>query len=228
MTSSLFFLDALVRQTGESSAQTVWDFLAMGGPVMWPIGICSVLVIGFALERWTRLGASRVVPAQTDEVVELVRAGRMDEALQLAEEMNAPSGRVLAAGLRRRGYALRDVEGAMEDQGHKELERLRGNLRVLTLVAAVAPLLGLLGTVIGIQEAFHQVANSGMGKPENLADGIQQALVTTIAGLCVAIPAMLLAAYLNAKARRLILRCDDKVSSIVERVARKPGERHAA
>lgn len=218
----------LLAVQGTAANQTVWDFLRSGGPVMIPIAVCSIVALAFAIERWGRLSKAAILPARLSEPIDLVEAGRTAEALRATQEIAAPASRILASGLRRAGYGLHDVEGAMEDQGRKELDRLRANIRPLHLIAGVSPLLGLLGTVIGIQDAFHSVVRTGLGKPEHLAAGIEEALVTTIAGLCVAIPTMLVAAHLTNKARRLLVACDDRLSPLVEKIARRPEERHAA
>jgi biopolymer transport protein ExbB len=202
------------------SRQTVWSFLAAGGPVMVPIGLCSVLVVALAMDRYLRARRGPFCPKGTDQVLDLLRVGAFDEARARADNLRAPAGRILLAGLRRQGLPVHDVERAMEDQGQKELERLFSPIRSIQVIANIAPLLGLLGTVLGISEAFGQVVqSSGMGKPEVLAGGIEKALVTTIAGLVVAIPSLLLAAHLGARVRRVVFFTDEKVAPAVEMIA---------
>lgn len=203
------------------STQTLWQFLESGGPVMIPIGVCSVIVVALAMERYLRLRSSLVCPRGIDEAVDSVRNGDLDEARARAENLRAPAGRILLAGLRREGFRLDEVEHAMEDQGSKELEKLEAPIRPIKLIGNIAPLMGLLGTVIGISEAFHRVVRTGMGKPENLAAGIEEALTTTIAGLVVAIPALLIAAHLSGRVRKLLLATDEKLSPSVELIARR-------
>ncbi len=215
----LSFLEdpVLQEQAGQVVAsQTVWEFLSAGGYIMIPIGICSIAVLTLTMERWLHLRRERVVPSKIDEAIALLAAGKHDAASAVAQDLNAPAGRILAAGIRRRGRAIEDVERAMEDQGGKEVEKLRSNIRPLQLIASVAPLLGLLGTVIGIQDAFALIVKAGMGKPEHLAGGIEEALVTTIAGLSVAIPALLIASHFNTKVRRLMIEADEKLTPAVD------------
>ena len=212
----------------DSTVQTVWEFLSSGGPVMIPIAICSVLAMGYVLERLGALRLGRVIPERLGEVEAAIESGDLERAKSLAQEIDSPATRILSAGLRRQGHPIRAVELAMEDQAHKELEKLRSNIRPLNLIAGIAPLLGLLGTVLGIQEAFHRVVKTKMGEPEMLAAGIEVALVTTIAGLCVAIPTMLVASFLANKARRLMLQCDERLAPWVESLAASPEQRDAA
>jgi biopolymer transport protein ExbB len=211
---------ALIAQDQEIvSRETVWSLLAAGGPVMIAIGLCSVLVLALSMDRYLRARRAPFCPKGTDQVLELLRVGAFDEARARADNLRAPSGRILLAGLRREGRSLHDIERAMEDQGRKELERLFSPIRAIQVIANIAPLLGLLGTVLGIAEAFDDVVRAGMGKPELLAGGIEKALVSTIAGLVVAIPALMLAAHLGARVRRVVLFTDEKLSPAVEMIA---------
>jgi biopolymer transport protein ExbB len=200
---------------------TVGESFAAGGFMMWPILGCSVVVVGLALERYSNLRASRVLPQAVRDAVEQIVNGR-PEVVAPAGEDDSPGARVLAAGMRRRGFPLADVERAMEDQVRKEGARLRSNIRGITLMAAVAPLCGLLGTVIGIATSFAAIQKSGLDKAESLAAGIGVALYTTIFGLIVAIPATLLAAHLQSRVRRIVLLLDGGLSPAIEPLAALP------
>ncbi len=209
----------------EPTIATVGEFFLAGGTLMWPILACSVVVAGLALERWLSLRASRVLPQVVVDAVEQVVQGRADVIAAGIAEAQAPAARVLAAGLRRRGYALTDVEKAMEDRLLEEGARLRGNVRGIFLMASVAPLLGLLGTVLGIADAFAAVETTGLGKAESseaLAGGIKVALYTTIFGLYVAVPATVLGAWLQGRAKKLTARIGDAVSPAIEALAAPP------
>jgi biopolymer transport protein ExbB len=221
---------AVSAQATDDGSQTFGDFLQSGGELMIAIGLCSVFVVALTVERLLALRLTRVCPQGIDEPLEAIAQGRFEDAGRALGEDRSPAGRILGAGLRRRGYELRDVEGAMSDQAQKEVERLRHNVRPLVLIGGIAPLLGLLGTVLGIAESFRRVSQTGMGKPEILAGGIEMALTTTIAGLCVAIPALVLASWLQGRVRRRVLHLDERLSPAVEHLARRPvvEESHAA
>lgn len=204
---------------------TVGEFFSAGGMLMWPILGCSVVVAGLALERYLSLRRERVLPPVVADAVEQVVQGRAGVIAAGINEANAPAARVLAAGLRRAGYPLADVEKAMEDRLAEETARLRGNVRGIQLMTTVAPLLGLLGTVLGIADAFAAVEQAGLNKAEStemLAAGIKVALYTTIFGLFVAIPATLLAAHLQGRARRLGALIAATVAPAIEALAQKP------
>jgi biopolymer transport protein ExbB len=204
---------------------TIGEFFTAGGLLMWPILGCSVVVAGLALERYLSLRRGRVLPRVVGDAVEQIVQGQASVIEAGISEAQAPAARVLAAGLRRRGYPLADVEKAMEDRLAAESSRLRGNVRGIVLMASVAPLLGLLGTVLGIADAFAAVEQTGLGKAESseaLASGIKVALYTTIFGLFVAIPATLVAAHLQARARSLAAAIAQMVAPAIEALAAKP------
>jgi biopolymer transport protein ExbB len=204
------------------SITTIGEFFAAGGALMWAILGCSVVVVGLAFERYLSLRRGRVLPRVVVDAVEQVAEGRADVVAAGILEASAPAARVLAAGLRRRGRLLADVEKVMEDALAHEGARLRGNVRGILLMATIAPLLGLLGTVLGIAEAFAAVEQTGLGKAESseaLAAGIKVALYTTIFGLFVAIPATLVAAHLQARARRLMVAIGEAVAPAIDALA---------
>lgn len=220
-----------------TSAKTIGEFFATGGYMMWPILGCSVVVVGLTIERYLSLRKGRVMPRVVVDAVEQIEQGHANVIAAGISEAPAPAARVLAAGLRRRGYPLADVERAMEDQLAKEGAMLRGNIRGISLMATVAPLCGLLGTVLGIATAFAAIEKSGLDRAESLASGIGVALYTTIFGLMVAVPATLIAAHLQRRVRNLLLWMHGSLSPAVEFLADRPAgvvltargeERHAS
>lgn len=169
------------------------EFFIKGGPLMYPLLLCSILTVGCGIERiyhYVRAGKGKDAP---EVIHSLIEQGKDAEALTLAEKTPGPVAAVLAEGLRHRGMEMSLMEEAISLAGGRELKRLNKNLHVLELVGRLAPLMGLLGTVLGMVEAFRQVAFSrGVVDPSLLAGGIWEALITTVAGLCVAIPALVL------------------------------------
>jgi biopolymer transport protein ExbB len=234
MTAMLLF-DSTQATQDPGVATTLGEYFATGGFMMWPILACSVVVVGLAFERYASLRRRRVMPQVVLDAVEQIEQGKADVIAAGIGEATAPAARVLAAGLRRRGFPLVDVERAMEDQLAKEGMRLRNNIRGISLMAAVAPLCGLLGTVLGIAAAFAAIEKSGLARAESLASGIGVALYTTIFGLIVALPATLVAAHLQSRVRVLLLAMDQRLSPAIEPLAApvaaretRAGERHAS
>jgi biopolymer transport protein ExbB len=143
--------------------------------------------------------------------------------IELCKQNQSPVARVFAAGLKRMGEPIEAVERHINEAGQREVISMRKHLRVLAVIASVAPLLGLLGTILGMITAFQTVAVAGeaLGKTELLAQGIYKAMITTAAGLIVAIPALLFHHWLNARVQKLVVDIDltsvDFVEQIMER-----------
>ncbi len=177
-----------------AETHSLFDLVIDAGPLAWPILIASVVMLLCSLDRFFALRRNKVVPKRFVHcILAQVEEGAIDQAdaLELCDEDDSYMARVFDAGLRRWGRPTVEVEQAILDEGERTAASLRKNLRIISGVANICPLLGLLGTVWGMREAFDAIASaSAMGKPELLADGISQALLSTAAGLGIAIPAM--------------------------------------
>jgi len=203
---------------------TLLDLLLRGGPLMYPLGLCSVVVVAFALERGRALRRARILPIRTEALLrEALRAPDAafdgDGLRRQLEVQNDPLARVALAGLRKARRSIQEIEKAIEDAGAKEAGRLRRNCRVLSMVASIAPLLGLTGTVTGMIKSFMTVASraEALGRTELLAAGIYEALVTTAVGLAIAIPALVLYYFYMEKVESFVVELD----SIAEELAGK-------
>jgi biopolymer transport protein ExbB len=189
-----------------------------GGPVMVPIIACSIVAFAVAVERFLTLRRARINTQEFMETIRTVlRQNNVPEAIRLCEKTPGPIARILKAGMLKHGRRRRDIREAIEDAGQLEIPRLERYLGVLATVASVSPLLGLLGTVAGMIKAFNQIqAKMGVVNPSDLAEGIGNALVTTAAGLVVAIPTLVLYNYFVAKVDNMILDMEISSSELVE------------
>lgn len=209
-----------VQATSETAgAVSLQELLRKGGPVMWPLGLCSVIALAFAVERFLNLRTRRVMPPAIVKAVErAMETGQVEEPLRACEADRSSAARIFTAGLRHRASSAQTMEHAMEEVGRREVSRLRDNILPLNVIANIAPLLGLLGTVFGMIEAFKVVAGgAGLGKPEALATGIYRALITTAVGLSIAIPALAFYYYFNGRIVRHLRRIDEVGSRLVDR-----------
>src|SRR5262245_8005978 len=189
---------------GKATLASLYELILAGGPMMVPIGLCSIVALGFLVERLTAMTPARLVPASFKEGLAAALALGDKKALEYCDQRpKVAIARVFAAALRRWSEPRAEVERAAEAAGGREIGLLTRRLRAFAVVTTISPLLGLLGTVIGIMQAFQVLSlTKGMGKPEMLAGGISQALVTTAAGLCVAIPAQVIYYWLRARVDR--------------------------
>lgn len=169
------------------------EFFIKGGPIMYPLLLCSVLTVAYGIERgyhYFRAGRNNEA---AEKIHALLEGGELDQALTLARRTPGPVAAVLAEGLQHQGLKRDLLEEHVSLRGAAELNRLNHHLHILEFIGRLAPLMGLLGTVLGMVAAFRQVAAAGGAvDPSLLAGGIWEALITTVAGLCVAIPAMVL------------------------------------
>lgn len=194
--------------------QNLLDIMVKGGPLMYPIAACSVIMLAFVLERAVSLRHGRVIPKPfVTRFLDQMREGALDRdtALQLCEESGSPVAEVFAGAVRKWGRPSVEVEQAIIDSGERVTNGLRRYLRVFNGVTTVTPLLGLLGTVSGMIQAFNALALpelTGRAKPQLLAEGIANALLTTAFGLAVAIPALILYLYFVSRVDRLVIEID--------------------
>ena len=199
-----------------------------GGLLMLPIIFCSFVLVVFTFERSITLRRGRVIPRPfVKRFLHQLREGELDanEAIELCQENGSPVAGVFAAALRKWGRPAVEVEQALLDAGERAVNGLRRYLRVFNGIATVGPLLGLLGTVVGMIRAFNAIATSeAMGRPELLAAGISQALLTTAAGLSIAIPALIIYLFFVSRVDQLIIRIDALGQELVEVISSEGGQ----
>jgi biopolymer transport protein ExbB len=201
----------------------LWEALLAGGPLMLPIVICSFVLCLVTFERLISLRRSRVVPKLFVERFLLrISEGAVDraDALDLCDDDPSLVAGVFAAAVRKWGKPAVEVEQAVLDEGERSANSMRRFLRVINCIASVCPLFGLLGTVWGMILAFNEIAGSGaMGKPELLAAGIGTALMSTAAGLCVAIPALILYLFFVGRVDMLVMEIDRRGQDLVNLIS---------
>ena len=195
----------------------MWEIIKAGGPVMWPIIALSIAAAAIVLERLWSLQPARIIPPELhDKVWKLVAAGQLSDRHIEAIAQNSPLGKVLAAGLANRHRPREWVKEAIEDTGRHVAHELERFLNMLGTIAAVSPLMGLLGTVIGIISAFNAITHGGVGDPRALSGGIGQALITTAAGLVVAIPSLMGYRYLRGRVDELVIAMEKEALRLVQ------------
>ncbi len=194
-----------------------------GGPILIPIGVCSFVLFVFVFERAISLRRGRVIPRPfVKRFLHQLQEGQLQphEALKLCEKNRSPVAEVFAAATKKWGRPAVEVEQAVLDAGERVATGLRRYLRLFHGISTLSPLLGLLGTVVGMISAFNAIANAdAMGRPELLAAGISEALLTTAAGLSVAIPAIIAHFYFISRVDRLVMEIDGVGQEIVNSIA---------
>lgn len=184
----------------------MFSLLLAGGWWMAPILLASVIALGIIIERAWSLRRARVLPpGVVEEIEQLAARGELGADRLHAIARRSPLGRVLAAGLAPYAISREEMKARIEDEGRHVAHELECCLTTLGTIAVVSPLLGLLGTVVGMIETFHVITTQGLGQPANLAGGISTALLTTAAGLIVAVPSVIAHRAFRAQVDRLVI-----------------------
>lgn len=197
------------------------ELFAQGGPLMWVILAASVVGVGVFFERLWSTQRAKVLPRSfVDRIRALVAKGKTSEALLLCEENGSSIALIMAAALRTSEYSSSrgEVKEAVEEVGAREVAHMDRNVEIVGTVATISPLLGLLGTVVGMIQVFRQFVvayASGNVGPDTFAQGIWQALITTAYGLIVAIPTLLLYRFLQGRTGRIVGEMEEDAMGIV-------------
>jgi len=207
----------------------ILELLVKGGHLMWPIAVMSLLVVTFGTERALGLRRRKVLPPELIAGLGKLagQKGGLDprQAYKLCQQFPSTAAAVIKAMLLKVGRPHTELEHAVAEANEREAARLYTNVRWLSLAAGVSPLLGLLGTVWGMIQAFFVTANlpTGVNKAEHLANGIYVALVTTFAGLAVAIPAAVLAHFYEGRIQKLLRELDETLLGLMPQMERFEG-----
>ncbi len=197
----------------------MFEIIKAGGWLMAPLILCSIVAVAIVTERLWTLQTQRVAPEHlAAQVWNWLKNGELDDERLQALRANSPLGRILAAGLAQRHAARETMNEAIEDSGRHVVHELDRYLITLGTIATISPLLGLLGTVLGIMRVFAAISASGLGNPAALAGGISEALTTTVAGLAVAVPAYIMHRYLRGKVDDLVVRMERETLRLVNAV----------
>ncbi len=195
-----------------------FEVIFQGGIIMFPILGCSVVALAITIERFFTLRRARIDTREfMDTMRTVLRQNRTQEAIEICDETDGPIARIMKAGILKHNRSKEDIREAIEDAGHLEIPRLERYMSALATCAHIAPLLGLLGTVAGMIKAFAQIQTlQGQVNPSDLAEGISNALVTTAAGLTVAIPTLVVYNYFISRVENMILEMEISSSELVE------------
>ena len=193
------------------------EIVKAGGWLMAPIILCAILALGIILERFWTLQQKRVIPEDlTSKVWGWVEQNALDQKRIQSLHQGSPLGQVLAAGLINRNQERVVMKDSIEDTGRHVVHELERYLDTLGTVAAISPLLGLLGTVLGMIDVFSVIMAAGVGNAGVLAGGISKALLTTAAGLSVAIPTLMFHRFFDSRVSRFAIDMEEQALKLVE------------
>ncbi len=192
------------------------DFLQKGGWFMIPIGVCLFLTIAITLERLANLRMQRFLDDELlDKIRNFLSLGQYDGALQVCRSKNIMFNRLMETAITYRELNAGELRQLLEDLSRQESNVLERFLTILRTVATIAPLLGLLGTVAGMIKVFQTLSVVGLAQAGHLSGGISEALITTAAGMCVAIPAIVLHNYFERRVAKILLKMEKRIIELV-------------
>jgi biopolymer transport protein ExbB len=195
----------------------VYQIFVSGGWLMWPILLCSITVVAISIERFITLRTERIVPAgQLAQVWQQLRNKELNGERLKALRDSSPLGYILASGISNSGHGRDVMKDSIEESAGQVIHQLERFLSILGTIANTTPLLGLLGTVLGMIQVFADIMLFGTGNAAQLAGGISQALITTAAGLTVAIPAMILHRYFERHVESLVVQLEGQATKLVD------------
>ena len=195
----------------------MFEMIQAGGLLMIPILLCSVLATVIVLERFWTLQAKKIAPKHlVAQIWQWHKGNNINEERLIALTNNSPLGRVLASGLANQKHPREFMKEAIEETGRQVVQELERYLNTLGTIASISPLLGLLGTVIGMIKVFAAITAHGVGNASVLAGGISEALITTAAGLSVAIPSLIFYRFFRGKVDSLVLVMEEEALKIVD------------
>ncbi|MBF0588854.1 MAG: MotA/TolQ/ExbB proton channel family protein [Magnetococcales bacterium] len=195
------------------------DLFIKGGVLMYPIGFCSVVTVAIGLERFWALQRNRIIPSREVRDIEtLVDSGKIMPALERCRASGSAYAQIVASVLQNVGERRGVIKEAVQEVGREEVVHMEQYLTFLGTIALIAPLLGLLGTVLGMIKVFTVISGQGVGDPAVLASGISEALMTTAAGLSVAIPSLILHRHFERRVDQFAVELEQSALRIVENI----------
>ena len=195
----------------------MYELIQQGGWLMLPILLSSVIALTIVIERLITLQAQKVAPSNlVAQVWQWHKNNTLTDEHIVALGSNSPLGKVLATGLINRHQPREIMKESIEEAGHQVIHDLERFLNTLGTIASITPLMGLLGTVIGMIKVFAAITSQGVGNPTVLAGGISEALITTAAGLSVAIPSLIFYRFFRGRVDELVLKMEEEALKIVD------------
>ena len=216
---------APVQQPTEMN-ESLWSMFNMGGPLMWVLLALSFLAIYLIGRKWWMLKhASEIDPHFMQNIRDYMNEGKIKSAVTLCQKYDNPVARMIETGIHRMGRPMADIQSAIENIGNVEVARLEKGLPILATIAGGAPMIGFLGTVMGMVKAFFNMSKAGNNIDITLlSDGIYTAMLTTVGGLVVGIIAYFGYNWLTSKVSDLVYKMESSTLEFVDIVLHEPGE----
>ena len=207
-------------------SESLWSMFTMGGPLMWVLLALSILAIYLIGRKWwTIKHASKIDPHFMQDIRDYMNEGKVKSAVTLCGKYDNPVARMVETGIHRMGRPMADIQSAIENIGNVEVSRLEKGLPILATIAGGAPMIGFLGTVMGMVKAFFNMSKAGNNIDITLlSDGIYTAMLTTVGGLIVGIIAYFGYNWLTSQVSNLVYKMESSTLEFIDIVLNEPGE----
>ena len=207
-------------------SESLWSMFTMGGPLMWVLLALSILAIYLIGRKWWMIkNASKIDPHFMQDIRDYMNDGKVKSAITLCRKYDNPVARMIETGIHRMGRPMADIQSAIENIGNVEVSRLEKGLPILATIAGGAPMIGFLGTVMGMVQAFFNMSKAGNNIDITLlSDGIYTAMLTTVGGLIVGIIAYFGYNWLTSKVSDLVYKMESSTLEFIDIVLNEPGE----
>jgi len=207
------------REKNFGAEKNMWEWIKAGGIMMVPLGVCSVMALAIIIERAYALRWRRVIKPETTLIVDNIQSSTdLSMALSLFKSHNDSFSAIINAAVEHITLEHNEIKELTEEQGRREIKKLEKGLAFLETIAGISPLLGLLGTVLGMIDVFNVITQEGTPKTTQLSHGISEALITTVAGLVIAIFALVFFNYYANKAENMVLEIEKYSSKLLNKM----------
>jgi len=217
----IFLLQAVPTAVAKAESIGLWSLILKGGWLMIPLAILSAVSIFIFFERlWMIRKAMEPDNKFLNRIRDMIYEGRVEQAIQLCRNRNTPIARMIEKGITQLGRPINDIKNSIENVGNLEISRLESGLPFLATTAGGAPMIGFLGTVIGMVEAFMNMANAGGAVDMSvLSSGMYTAMITTVGGLVVGIPAYFGYNYLVTRIEKLVFQMEANTMAFIDMIS---------
>jgi biopolymer transport protein ExbB len=197
----------------------MWETILLGGPIMVPLGLCSIIGLAIVIERSISLRRDKIIPQEIVRILDNIQ-GREDInlAMNMCRQNGGAFANIVRVGLESIDLERSEMKEALEERGRQEVRSLQKGIVILETIAEIGPLLGLLGTVLGMREVFGVISMEGLGGASQLSGGISQALITTIFGLPIGILGLVFYNFYNKRAENLISEIEEYCIHMVNKL----------
>ena len=200
----------------------IYSMLEKGGIMIIPLILTSVIGLALIIQRALYLRRKKIIKPEIISFIRHIRnPSELESSLDQLKQDGGPFYNIIMCGLKRRNRSRDEIKEAIIDQGRQEARGLERGLTVLETIAGIAPLMGLMGTVLGMIKVFQKVSEVGLGQTRALSGGISEALITTVFGLAIAIPALVAYNYFTHRVEDLVLEIEKYSSEFLDRITGK-------